>query len=360
MPEQSRRGVGEAEFAFATLALESTGQLRVLRYAICALCMSMVILGVIVQVHPLGPEGLLARSVHGAVMASAAVVGAWWFLRPWPGYRAAIAFVAWADVSVVVAAALTTGSPARLCATIHMGLVGVFIAFLLGWRILAAHCAFAGVVIAGFTVWGVQTEDVGVFDLYIYFAPALSSVVVLPLVIQAILETARRSIRATAVHARLDPLTRLLNRRGMYSAVDERLAETPTPPLIGVAVIDVDRFKLLNDRGGHSLGDAALRSVADRLRTAIGPTDVAARLGGDEFVAVVFPADRDELDTFVSGCSVLRSFDLDGIGISTSIGIAWTPTTDRRLRLDELLHRADAAMYDAKERGGEVSVVDFA
>ena len=154
----------------------------------------MAVLGLIVQFHPLGPHGVATRAVHGAVLVSTVAVGLWWLIRPWPGYRSAIAFVVWADLAVAIDASVLSAPQSRLCATIHMGLIGVFVAFLLGWRILAWHCAVATATIVGLVMWAVLRDRVSVLDLYIYFAPALSSVVVLPVVIQAVIEGARRSI----------------------------------------------------------------------------------------------------------------------------------------------------------------------
>jgi diguanylate cyclase (GGDEF)-like protein len=66
------------------------------------------------------------RIVHAVVLASTVGVGLWWLKRPWPGYRSAIAFVVWADLAVVIAAIVLSAPQSRLCATIHMGLIGVF------------------------------------------------------------------------------------------------------------------------------------------------------------------------------------------------------------------------------------------
>lgn len=349
---------GKREFDFVTRALRPTGYLGVLKRGICVLCLTTAVLGVIMQFHPLGPRGLEARTIHGAILVSAVVVGWWWLVRPWPGYRSAIAFLIWADVGVIVAAAMTSASSARLCATIHMGLIGVFATFLLGWRILVLHCALATSAIVGFTMWGVLHDHAGFFDLFIYYAPALSTVVVLPLVIQAVIEAGRRSIGRVAVQAARDPLTGLLNRRGMYAAADAKMETMSAESVVvAVAAIDVDQFKKLNDGHGHSIGDAALRVIADRLRTMIRPTDIAARIGGDEFVIIVYLHDDTGLDAFVERCAELLVNHTEGVLVSTSVGIAWEATTERNINLDDLLHNADSAMYRAKRGGGNLLVV---
>ena len=352
MGSSQRSPWGRQEYDSATPALRATGYLGALKVVIGALCMSMVLLGAIVQFHPLGPHGLDRRLIHAAVLASAAVVGLCWMVRPWPSYRGAVAFVVWADLGVATDAALLSAPSARLCATIHMGLAGVFIAFLLGWRILAVHSAFAAATILTFTVWGVVGDHASLLDLYIFYAPALSSVVALPVFIQAVIEAGRRSMGRTAHQAIRDPLTGLLNRRGMHATVESGLSTLVTSTLMAVAVVDVDRFKELNDTHGHDAGDAALREVAHCLRGIIRHDgDLVARTGGDEFVLIVYLEDSDGLDSFVERCTDFR--DRHALPVRTSIGIAWQGTGDAHFHLETLLQRADTAMYRAKRAGGD-------
>ena len=350
------RAWGQREFDFATSALEATGYLRALEVGIGALCGSMVALGVVVQFHPMGPHGLNHRLIHGLVLASAAAVGLWWLARPWPSHRAAIAFVVWADLSVVVCASMLSAPPAQLCATIHLGLIGVFAAFLLGWRILAAHCAFATAAVLGLTAWGVLGGHATLLDLYIYYAPALSSVVVLPIIIQSVIEAGRRMVGRTARHAVRDPLTGLFNRRGMERSVGVALGTRVTSTLMALAVVDLDCFKLLNDTLGHKAGDAALCEVARHLRDIIRHDgDLVARTGGDEFVLIANLDESSELDSFIDRCADLhRNSTLD---ISTSIGIAWQGIDEPDFDFDSLLRHADTAMYQAKRHGGNHLIV---
>jgi hypothetical protein len=78
------------------------------------------------------------RLIHLVVSSSAAVVGIGWLIGRWPTYPMALAFVVWADISLAIAAAVLAAPESRLCATIHFGLIGVFVAFLLGKRV--ARC----------------------------------------------------------------------------------------------------------------------------------------------------------------------------------------------------------------------------
>nr|WP_192860121.1 diguanylate cyclase [Mycobacterium sp. MS1601] len=237
---------GRHEYASLTEALRASGYLGVLKTAIGVMCLSMLALAILVQFHPLGPPTPHLRVLHAVVAATALVVGPLWIFGPWPSHRSALGFVAWADVSIAVCGIVLAGPAAQINTTIHMGLVGVFAAFLLGWRVLAVHCAFASAVIFGMTAAAILNGRGTLLDLFIYYSPALTTVILLPVILQAVIEAARRTIRRTAREAIRDPLTGLLNRRGMHNTVRSTLDTQVSSELMVVAVIDLDRFKQLN------------------------------------------------------------------------------------------------------------------
>ncbi len=128
-------------------------------------------------------------------------------------------------------------------------------------------------------------------------------------------------------------------------------------------LIDLDRFKEINDTLGHAHGDAVLQAVATRLRDAVRATDTVARLGGDEFAVLLPAVDGAEaaLELAARAQAALEgSIEVDGVflDVDASIGIALADgaTTD----VDGLLQNADIAMYVAKERGLGVCVYDDA
>jgi diguanylate cyclase (GGDEF)-like protein len=134
--------------------------------------------------------------------------------------------------------------------------------------------------------------------LFPFQAPAVSSVVVLPIVIEAIIEGFRRAMRATARHAMQDPMTGLHNRRGMYAAVQPLIARDPAAMLVA-AVVDLDRFKQINDGRGHQWGDDVLRAVAVALQSSVRRGDLVARVGGDEFVVIAAMDNPERIDSFI-------------------------------------------------------------
>jgi diguanylate cyclase len=166
------------------------------------------------------------------------------------------------------------------------------------------------------------------------------------------LEAANRQLRHLASH---DSLTGLPNRLLLDDRIGQAMAQANRQAYeFAVAVLDLDRFKLINDSLGHRAGDELLCEVATRLRGNIRAVDGVARLGGDEFV-IVFDGPVTRTEALEMGQRLLRvmepSMRLLGIDVhvTPSIGIALYPRDGANI--DTLLAHADAAMYHAKERG---------
>jgi diguanylate cyclase (GGDEF)-like protein len=156
-------------------------------------------------------------------------------------------------------------------------------------------------------------------------------------------------IRTQEMLAATDPLTGIPNRRAfldrLSAAVDASAWGHPTV----VCLVDLDGFKAVNDAGGHAAGDALLTEVGAALGRAVRETDTVARLGGDEFavladVSVSFSGEMlaERLREAVSVAGV-------DSGVTASVGIAEVQPGDD---VEDLLHRADAAMYRSKTAGG--------
>ncbi len=152
-----------------------------------------------------------------------------------------------------------------------------------------------------------------------------------------------------------DPLTRLPNRRLFLDHLEQALARRRREGIIvALLFIDLDGFKAVNDSYGHHAGDVALTAIADRIRTSIRLSDTAARIGGDEF-AVVMPdlsAVHDAVRLAERLERAIASTAIAGLegAITASIGVA--VAGDEQDRGEDVMQRADAAMYGAKARGG--------
>jgi diguanylate cyclase (GGDEF)-like protein len=155
--------------------------------------------------------------------------------------------------------------------------------------------------------------------------------------------------------AETDALTGLSNRRAITDIGERRFDAATGSGRIAVAVLDIDHFKSINDRHGHAAGDAALRAVAARLAAACHPDEALGRLGGEEFI-VVLASDsledaRQRAEQFRVAVASMPALATDPpmAPITTSIGVAAREPVDRSY--DELLRRADQALYRAKANG---------
>ena len=173
----------------------------------------------------------------------------------------------------------------------------------------------------------------------------------------AILAQRRRvDVLVTALEsqAREDPVTALPNRRAFDEQLERALASARRgPTALSLLIVDVDRFKDVNDLLGHPAGDEALRCVAESLRAATRDADAIARLGGDEFAVLM--ADCEAPDALRVARAVRSEVSVRtaaaGERITVSVGVA--TTRNGRTTAVALLTAADAALYAAKLDGGD-------
>ncbi len=167
--------------------------------------------------------------------------------------------------------------------------------------------------------------------------------------------TARRKVEARIAHmARHDALTDLPNRVLFRERVEQALQQRDEEESVAVLCLDLDQFKAVNDTLGHPVGDALLRSVAERLRDSLREGDSVARLGGDEFAVVQIGEDQPVGSTGLAQRIIARlkePYEVEGHQVvsGTSIGIAIAPSDGSNP--DQLLKNADMALYRAKHDG---------
>jgi diguanylate cyclase (GGDEF)-like protein len=161
------------------------------------------------------------------------------------------------------------------------------------------------------------------------------------------------SFRAAEASAATDPLTGLPNRRYFDEFSTLLATRRRAGDAVAVLMIDIDKFKGLNDTYGHPAGDEVLRSVATAITTAVRDQDVPARIGGEEFAVLLRNPGPDvavEIGERVR--QAVRDLDLGGLGIpgvSVSVGVANATSADEPVRA--LLDRADQALLRAKRAG---------
>lgn len=170
----------------------------------------------------------------------------------------------------------------------------------------------------------------------------------------------RRNLRAGLEMAVRDPLTGLYNRRYAVPHLQSvaSSAQSRNCPF-AVMMLDLDRFKSINDTYGHSVGDRVLVEIARRLRANMRSEDLIARIGGEEFLVVMPDTDLDQARVAAHRmCALVRDtpvslpYDAGHIQVTVSIGLAMgRPDTDDASLVERIMHEADLALYEAKAEG---------
>ncbi|NYT80037.1 GGDEF domain-containing protein [Alcaligenaceae bacterium] len=155
-------------------------------------------------------------------------------------------------------------------------------------------------------------------------------------------------IRKLRVDGSTDPLTGLINRRGLDIAIDKL---TRTAQTVAVVMIDLDYFKAVNDKFGHAVGDEVLKAISVLIMAEARREDVVARMGGEEFVILLPETDIEAAMRFAERLqSTIERASFDNVGrVTISLGVACYPTHGDDIH--ESLVRADAALYRAKAAG---------
>ncbi len=256
------------------------------------------------------------------------------------------------------------------------GIIGLLIALLPTHRICrkAEHHFTAWRILGGFILFFI----IGYFS-YLYLLLTHSTVPFIELMVSLVLfggsifvatvvrlsllsiEELQKAAEIERHRALHDELTDLPNRALLHERIDQAIldARRNNSP-IAVLLMDLDRFKEINDTLGHYYGDYVLQLIAPRLRSCIRESDTISRLGGDEF-AVVLPGVNLEKAAAISEKIVHameESFQIEGndLHLDISIGIAMYP--EHGLDSDTLLQHADIAMYEAKRCEGNYAVYD--
>ena len=211
-----------------------------------------------------------------------------------------------------------------------------------GWRTLVTPTLLALVACALLVLDHFrQTIDAAVF--------LSAATLVVVLIRMALTFVENTALQATRELALTDELTGLANRRLFHERLAAELAEGDAT--LAVAMVDLDRFKELNDTLGHHAGDRLLAQLGPRLQKAVGEAGLVARLGGDEF-ALLLPgaglARASDIGRRV-GVALQQPFEIEGLEVvmDASIGAALCP--EHGDDADALLQRADVAMYQAKD-----------
>jgi diguanylate cyclase (GGDEF)-like protein len=302
-----------------------------------------------------------SRASQVAVIGFAALQLAWawvWCSRPWPSRRMSLAFVVSADVAITVMVLLDPSWVLGSFGFSFFTMLSVYLVFFDGPRALVCHVLWILLTTAAFAV---HVSAAAQFDVVEFTAKTLMSVALVvgtPLGIQA----AIWALRNDANESITDPLTGLLNRRGLHLHVGDLLRDgSHVADAATVMVVDLDRFKDVNDTFGHTIGDEVLIRTARRIKSAVRGSALVARVGGEEFV-VVDLGDRGRAHRDVDRVRYAIAAPAQP-PITASVGVSSVALDGSALTgiepatwLDRIIERADRAMFDAKRRGGNATV----
>ncbi len=166
----------------------------------------------------------------------------------------------------------------------------------------------------------------------------------------------RNAEKSLKQHAFFDPLTGLANRLLLVDRFQLAMQHARrSRRQFAVLMVDLNKFKAINDTYGHAAGDTVLTTVAQRLVSAVRASDTVARLGGDEFALIIESvSERDQIATLGQKLVDMLTEDVtlnsgDVVSVGASIGIAWYPKDGENLK--DILDVADQAMYFCKTSG---------
>lgn len=318
---------------------------------VAAVIVSIAMVPLLVLGRPTVPHYPVAVVVSPIASGFGVIVALFWLIR-WPTRSQSVLFSLAGSVCIA-AACLAQGDPrVGLLGCSAFAVLGGYIGFFHSARDMMINLSIAiitGAVLAARLIRYYDTVVAGCGFLLV-----LAVNVAFPFAVHWLVHALGSDLR----HSSRDTLTGLLIRRAFYqSAYGLLLRRREGPSHLGVAMIDLDNFKRLNDTHGHFTGDRALVAVGGALRLACPPTSLIARFGGEEFVVADTYRTDDLHDIAEQLRKAIAAIDYP---VTASIGIATAPLaasfdpTEREL-IDDLVNLADTAMYAAKHAGGNQS-----
>ncbi|MBX7449044.1 GGDEF domain-containing protein [Mycolicibacterium sp. 3033] len=294
------------------------------------------------------PNSTIGRTMMWLAVAGG-VFGTILFLWRWPSRQWSQVYVAATTLSITLACMAYPDPLASLLGCIAFATIVSYAAFFHSPRVvLGVLLLVTGVAVSQTVAVALQGRPaMALVDLFLILQCSYG--------VGLTFYTLVRTLRGDLAIADLDPLTGLLNRRAFRNMVQARLSHHHDDAgFLLTALLDLDRFKAVNDTRGHAAGDQALVAVADALRATATTTTVIARSGGEEFLLADIVATDEAVSRFEQVCSAIAKLPC---GITGSIGTALLDvsmlTEDSfDLMMDQLITAADKAMYDAKHHGG--------
>ncbi|WP_433663237.1 diguanylate cyclase domain-containing protein [Nocardia sp. CA-128927] len=341
------------DYRWLVEVLDYHGALGLVKFMLGAGGAVMCLVTALSVISNIGPRNAFFAIGCWLIVIMTALWALRWWLLPWPGRAESLLWCVGADIAITFGAiAAENRLYGALVATL-LTVPGMYLGAFHGQRFLAAHVAWSLISVVTLVALLILDDPVhtgaAAGDLRLGLAITLISVslnvVGLP--------TAQFCRWVWRLNAILDPLTMLLNRRGLDYHLWRYLGPRQRGTIY-IASLDLDRFKLVNDTFGHPFGDQVLQQAADRLRTAVAPDALVARTGGEEFVVVGYLGDTEPLRIAEQLRRAIETIPDLPVPITASVGLATirpSPTPDPSAGQYALRH-SDSAMYRAKRMGG--------
>ncbi|CAN5444202.1 GGDEF domain-containing protein [soil metagenome] len=331
--------------------LTSQGVLPIARFVMLATILGLGTIPLVLTTSPAGAQTVIERAIAVTISLACAGMSLLWMGRRWPSRLHSSAFVI-VSVLAISAACLVVEPQTGLTFCTLFAAIGGYIAFFHSARFMMFNLCVA---LATACTLAIRVA----FEDYV-LAPAMLVLVIVanisvPFTCQALIQL----LGIEALNSDIDPLTGLLNRRAFYRQAGDLLdaAQRSGGQHLVVVMIDLDKFKRLNDTNGHAAGDRALVSIARTLRDQSRRSAVLARAGGEEFLIA------DVLNGSDAGAladRLRRAIVHTPPRVSASIGTVTVAVPQLAAQsttavIEALIAIADEAMYEAKRAGGNQS-----
>lgn len=334
-----------------SIYLRDRGMQMQWRLATSVFTMFLAAVPIVMLASPDGPHGTVTTAVTIAASVSAFLASTLWLFR-WPTRAQSLAYNVVCCACIAVGCLVVPNPYGGLMGCTLFAALGGFLAYFHAFaHVLANFCVAMGcAVFCAGRMWA-DTNDTPLVAASFLLVLGLN--IGVPFGIHSLVHSLHSDLR----NSDRDPLTGLLNRRSFYNAVHE-LTAVPQDSAgidLNVTMIDLDKFKKLNDTRGHAVGDEALISVGDVLRESSTSGAVLGRLGGEEFVIAdtdtparhAKTVERIRAGIAATPFQITASFGTCGTTVAAGAPIAHPEFIDRLIRV------ADAAMYKSKRAGGD-------
>lgn len=329
--------------------LESQGLRPITRLMMALIVVTFSAVSALLLFSPTGPPDGIRAALALVVSATCLGVAGLWITR-WPSRRQSKLFAVVSVVSITISCLIDREPQAGMLDCAAYGALAGYVAFFHTSRylVLVVVLALSAAAINAVRM-GVAGDPAGGLGSFLIIVVA---VLAIPTSVQVVVHL----LGNDAANSDLDPLTGLHNRRGFLRRAQELVLRVRRDrgAVIGVVMIDIDGFKLINDSRGHAAGDRLLVTISDILRRVAGEDCIVARLGGEEFT-IAGALDDGALAAHAEQVRAAVAALPDGITVS--VGCAGVLTAGVRedeipLLIEYAVDAADRAMYTAKRAGG--------